>query len=660
MKTKRLITLAFAVGIVSGMMADNTLGRKDFIPSSSSIAYSQLDDSQLLTINPVPNRFGAPKANVFEVTSGDMDSKRLTYVAPDSYYPLQAQTLYAGGGCLGIYAHYTADMMSHFKGNKLTKINTVVYDGAPDVVVKVLDSNFEPIFEEDAEIGDTSLGWGYAISVDTDIELTGEDIYVGYMQYFNPGDKYTAVLLQRGRMNQNSMLVEYGDRDGLYALSRDFAGVPVIWCETEGDAGLCRNDVKVESVGGGRVNVDGLYNITGSFVNMGTEPIRFVTVGYETADGSLNEAVLDAGEYLPYMNMIQFNMPARADAGAGIFDRTVTVTKINGENDEYPEDNSGNSVLFSIDNPLDRNIAIEEYTGSWCGYCVRGIVSKRLLEEMYGDRVVYMEMHTQDYMSYDHGEVYKEYGAQIPGWPQAWVNRVHMSDPYFGITQFNESGFGMGDEVAWILEQPVEVALDMDISLSDDKKKIDVTTNVTFSLNVDELSKYYTLGYMLLENGLEDMQYNYYSEEYPNHWPKDELPYGMQPLFDLPYEYEETYDNVVCEEVGAMGIEGSLTGAVAKGGTASHNIEISTNAIIEDCENAAVAAFIIDKATGEILNITCKTVKASSIKDVMSDTSHRSKEYYDLMGRRLNANNLPQNDVIIVRENGKAHKIFTR
>lgn len=656
---RKAIIIMLSAVMASGVYADNSLGRKDYTKAKADISvakWAPIESTEAIQIH----RLSAPKATIFDVTSGDMDPKRLTYVAPDNYYSLVAQNLFSNYGIIGVYAHYTPELISRFKGNKLTKINTVAYDGAQEVIVRVLDSNKDIIFEQEAELGDTSLGWGYSISIDTDIDLTGEDIYVGYDMEFAEGERSGLVLMQSGRTQNGSFMVDYYDGKDLYSMSDDFAGVPIIWCETEGDAGLYRNDVTVESVGGGRVNVGDHYNITGTFINMGSEPIRYVTVSYQRADGTDSESVLDAGEYLPYMNKIQFNMQAVADNGAGIFERDVTVTKINGESDDNPADNTGSSVLFAIDRPMERNIAIEDYTGSWCGFCTRGICAMRMIDEMYGSRVVRMELHTQDIMSYRHGEAYEKYCAMIPGWPECWINRTHMGDPWFGSDEYASHYFGMGDQVADLMKKPVEVGLDLLIEMSDDQSTIHAKTDATFSLEVDELSKYYSIGYMLLENGITDTQTNYYSAEYAQHpCSKEELPEEMRMFFDLPYEYEETYDHVVREEIGSLGIPNSLSGHIDVGDTMSHEIDIPTNAILNDKNNAVVAAFVIDNATGEILNIIAKDILASGMESIATDMS-KGKEYYNIQGIKLNPTHLPTNEVIIVKENGKVHKTIIR
>jgi thiol-disulfide isomerase/thioredoxin len=61
---------------------------------------------------------------------------------------------------------------------------------------------------------------------------------------------------------------------------------------------------------------------------------------------------------------------------------------------------------------------MEEYTGTWCGWCPRGIVGLQLVNETYGDRVQTIAVHYDDPMETS------VYYSLLPGsFPNATVNR---------------------------------------------------------------------------------------------------------------------------------------------------------------------------------------------------------------------------------------------
>ena len=44
--------------------------------------------------------------------------------------------------------------------------------------------------------------------------------------------------------------------------------------------------------------------------------------------------------------------------------------------------------------PFIRHSVVEEFTGTWCGNCPRGIVGMQRLEEDFGDRFIGIAIHT--------------------------------------------------------------------------------------------------------------------------------------------------------------------------------------------------------------------------------------------------------------------------
>lgn len=64
---------------------------------------------------------------------------------------------------------------------------------------------------------------------------------------------------------------------------------------------------------------------------------------------------------------------------------SISVTDFNGRPDENADNNTGTTTFDYLTETFNRNVVIEEGTGTWCGWCVRGIVAMKEMKEKYPD-----------------------------------------------------------------------------------------------------------------------------------------------------------------------------------------------------------------------------------------------------------------------------------
>lgn len=73
----------------------------------------------------------------------------------------------------------------------------------------------------------------------------------------------------------------------------------------------------------------------------------------------------------------------------------------------------------------------EEATGTWCGYCVRGIAGLNQFSNEYKDRFIGIAVHGEnDPMMVDSYIKGLKDQSGITGYPSAWYNRTRRADPY--------------------------------------------------------------------------------------------------------------------------------------------------------------------------------------------------------------------------------------
>ena len=80
----------------------------------------------------------------------------------------------------------------------------------------------------------------------------------------------------------------------------------------------------------------------------------------------------------------------------------------------------------------DRHVLLEEFTGSWCGYCVRGAYAIELMKEKYPDRTIAISIHNNDMMRNNQGDSLQlgvpggnlaYLASAVTSFPQSWTAR---------------------------------------------------------------------------------------------------------------------------------------------------------------------------------------------------------------------------------------------
>lgn len=163
--------------------------------------------------------------------------------------------------------------------------------------------------------------------------------------------------------------------------------------------------------------------------------------------------------------------------------------------------------------PLVRGVLIEEFTGTWCGYCPRGAWFMDSLQEYLGDNVVEIAWHNADEMT-----------AMLQPSPSS----QDTMEGYFGVTGFPNMGvmrngaIGVGD---WNPGDPTVVSLKktaQTVPLVDFRivnvaydgasntfsADLDITPFDMKKMPSDDIAKYVTLG-VITEDNLDFDQHNY-------------------------------------------------------------------------------------------------------------------------------------------------------
>lgn len=339
-----------------------------------------------------------------------------------------------------------------------------------------------------------------------------------------------------------------------------------------------------------------------------------------------------------------------ADAYAGETTKTIYIMKVNGKMN--PERNKPASTkLVTVEKkPVTRPV-VEELTGTWCGWCSRGIIGMDLIKKQYGDSVILIALHNDDPM-------YLEEYSMSGSTPSCYINRNEKKlDPYYGEDKVNsEKRFGIKRNLDEALAATVAGSVEAKAIWTDaDKTSIKIDADVSFVKDVS--SSTYRLGYVLLEDSLtgsgsEWAQSNTYVNWVVN--PDfEEMSQKRNPITDITYDYVP-----VAAWEPFYGIEGSLPRSIVSGKNYAYSFtaNISGKDNIQNKDKLSVVVLLLDSYSREIVNaVKCKLDDhTTGIKGVNVEDG-KTYDVYDMNGRIVRRNarsleNLPHGVYIV---NGK-------
>lgn len=408
-----------------------------------------------------------------------------------------------------------------------------------------------------------------------------------------------------------------------YDYGASLGKVPLMVVELEGEQP--ENSLLLYSLGSGYAEVGGETSVNASIVNTGSAPVKSMAYSY-MVDG------VEAGN-----GKLEFNPPLAPDmaavnavkAGFSGFEKigksslSMTVTEVNG----VPNAGTGataSSEIEVLQYLAYRKPLVEEYTGMWCGYCPAGYVAMEAAKEKFNSDAVLICYHYDDVLAPE--------GAQYPeisGYPSLMINRMGNIDPYFGT----HGNFDLGvlrdieENIGLIAEAAVEVR---NMEIEDGFLKFDVEVMpVADKENVD-----YRIGYVITEDNRQEKDYyqrNYYQGD--TKYAGTALDYFTTAGSMV---YGLVYQDVALDVDKRNGIAGLLPASLQAGRWYSSSFSVDLDEIlpVNDVANLAVAAILIDGATGNVVNSekAFYNSKAGIDSIVDADAEVVSVSYYTLDG----------------------------
>ena len=343
--------------------------------------------------------------------------------------------------------------------------------------------------------------------------------------------------------------------------------------------------------------LNGKVSVPVTLAGEGMEPVT--SIGYTiTTGGTVTEHQLELTDPVTFMMSAEVLVPIDADASVGESNKVFKLTKVNGVANECTTGNmQASGKLVTVAKKPKVVPVVEEATGTWCGWCARGIPGLALLNKIYRDDVITLAVHgggNGDPMILDN------YQLDAFSYPSCTINRGEVVDPYYGS---GSTAFGISCEVEAVQRSYVPAGIEVTADWADaNQTKISVKATTTFVEDVSNAN--YRIGYVLAEDGLSGTtpawyQTNYYAGSSLKDDNLVNLTGGESKITNVVYNYIP-----VAAYEPFEGIEGSVPATITKDVAMEHayTIDIAGNDRIQDKQKLSVVALLIDKDTKKIVN----------------------------------------------------------
>lgn len=408
------------------------------------------------------------------------------------------------------------------------------------------------------------------------------------------------------------------------------------------------------------MSIDEAKTVTLQLASTASEPVTSVDFEYNIG-GSAQSYHYDLPEPTPagiFRSFVaHFEIPAQSEIGSE--DIEVSVVKVNGKaNSSNLASASAKVSVFEIA-PVHQAL-MEEYTGTWCGWCTRGWAAMEYIKENYPEFI------TAAYHNADPMQITTAYPASISGFPAASFDRKVVGDPYYGTSTYGS--IPVIDDIQAINAVLTPWALKLShIWESDDV----LTANLDY-LHADGFENgSYKIGYLLVCDSLSNEssswnQSNSYYSYSPQYIPQLNQfcsggIYGTSSVKGL------NFNDVVVSIDGYMGVSGSVPSEMIAGEVVSvsksWDISRISSSLISNKDNLRIIAFVLDNK-GYVLNAAKHDLKvvsnddqdSTAVKNINADECAHV-EYYNLNGIKVSN---PTGGIFIRRQGNTAEKVIIK
>lgn len=287
----------------------------------------------------------------------------------------------------------------------------------------------------------------------------------------------------------------------------------------------------------------------------------------------------------------------------------------------------------------------EEVTGTWCGYCIRGIVGMKTMNDKYPDTFIGIAIHNDSNTKWPdamaagvedyHDYIYNSCG--ITGYPHCVFSR----NPNYSIDpQYMEKCY-----TAIMSEADNYTGIELKAQYNKNTGKIDTNTDIYFAKKQSNTN--YKLAYVIVENnvhrthaelGLAENEPSGYDQNnyYGNNAQGVEM--GGYEKMGSTVRAEQIWYNDVARSIypTPQGEEGIIPADIAEGDHFSNEVSLDIPTNVLNSANTEVIVLLLEK-NGIIVNADKVKIEGieTGIEEVTNNNTIDTNVYYNLQGMRV-------------------------
>lgn len=414
-------------------------------------------------------------------------------------------------------------------------------------------------------------------------------------------------------------------------------------------------DVAKENMGNVYGQVDGVAKINLPILNNGSNPLKSIDYTI-TTDGVVSDAFrFDLPSPIGFRESATITLEVPAEGSQSIKAKTLTITKANGVTNAS-NDNKAQFTLYSLPELIDRNVVVEEFTGTGCGWCPRGLVGMEKLRQNFGDRFVGIGIHK--YNTSDAMYIANYAPVSFSGAPSCRIDRGEEMDPYYG------SNNGICDDFSAEMEIPAMGALEVSGTFDEAFTKVNVTANAK-----PLFDDTYSLEFALVADGLTGTgsawnQANNYTQYSASQLPADLSIFGKGGTYGKSSITGWVFNDVAIASSYTSGVNQVAKQTLASGESAyfDYTLTLPTKTTLKNAlqkDQIYVVAILVD-SKGKVVNAAKSKVKEYTPAAIQSvgNTNAAEATRYTLDGRQIST---PQHGINIVKMNdGSVRKVMVK
>jgi len=513
----------------------------------------------------------------------------------------------SGSHTLGAYIKLTSNLLAAHINRQIEEVKFYLGNDAVqitgDVTIEIYtDPTALPVFTEAFPMAGLTAGDWNTVTLANPFVVDGTELYVGY--------KYTSGGYIIGVDDGSNYVtgVNYYTYDGGPMSSWDTVAaynfniqVGVGGATSANDAGIANVDVNDVMQAG---NVDVIATIT----NYGSNTLNSIDFNYQVDNGTVQT------DNLTGLNLTQgqsttvtHSIPWNATAGSHSLD--VYVSNFNGNGaDDIPANDHQSKTVMVLNEIFPRTVVYEEGTGTWCGWCVRGIVGLKDMEHFHGSDFIGIAVHNGDPMAVT------EYNNNlgISAFPSGRIDRkTNTVDP-----GYDDLETAYTNEKADVPVAKIEIT-----NRTWDAGTRELTAEVTSTFALDLTNANYNASLIIVEDGVTGTsagyaQANYYSGSY------DLIDWEGTNYRNLPDPIpasDMVYNHVGRALVGGWnGVAGSIPASVTYNTPYTYTFTYTLPANINE-DGVKLVAIILDNTTGLIVNANEEKLTTVGVNELFND-----------------------------------------